>query len=175
MAARMVMPLLVAAAAWTSLWIGPFYAGVLALWVFWAAGAAARRLPVEGPVLFRKAAFGERIWLNHLPKAARSEGAGDILVLYLTAWLGLAVTIFGGLFLSPILTATGLLVSCTSQYVCSRRLADFYRTQKNSHPLYRFWEFQPANDEQGHDANPWKEDGTVSSDRYQERHGPSVR
>lgn len=146
-AARMIIPVFAAAAAWSSLWIGSLFAGIFALWVCWAIAAAARFLPGNRPDICRQAAFGERIWLNQLTELPKKEGITQFAALYLTAWTGLFVTISGGLFLSPMLTATGLIVSWAAHIVCVQRLASFYHAQKNLHPLYRFWDTKPANDD----------------------------
>lgn len=147
MAARLFVPATVAGAAWTAFWIGSFYALLLALWVCWATVAVARALPAGGPALFRQAACGERIWLNEIRQGHRPVGLGVIPALYLAVWSGVAVCITGGVFLSPLVTGTGLIVAIVSQTICLRRLAGFYQREKENHPLYRFWEAQPANDD----------------------------
>jgi len=167
MAARLVVPAAAAGAAWTAYWIGPFYAFVLALWACWAVTACAKKLPVSGPLTLRQAGFGERIWLSNLRQAHLPKRLGVIPALYLTAWTGLAVSITGGLFLSPLVTATGLLVGGIGQFVCLQRLAGLYRAERNSHPLYRFWEVEPANDD--HVSPKPTQDGTLPPRRRRRR------
>lgn len=173
MAARMLVPALASAAAWTSVWIGPLFAALLSIWTCWAVIAIARKVPVSTPKLLYHAAFGERVWLNLLGAKTRPVPAGKIPVLYLTATAGLLAAIAGGLFTSPLVTGTGLAVATIAQYVCLQRLADLYRAQKNAHPLYRFWEAKPANDDNGNaapQANP-----AQASPAQRNRQRPPVR
>ncbi|QDG77838.1 hypothetical protein [Labrenzia sp. PHM005] len=175
MAARLIIPVFAAAAAWSSLWIGPLFASIFALWTCWAVVAVARLIRARGPAVFRQAAFGERIWLNQLAQVPRTSGIAKFAVLYLTAWTGLIVTILGGLFQSPMLTATGLIVTWAAHAVCIQRLAGFYRMQKNSHPLYRFWETQPANDDRRDAKSDLDQEEPLAGNLPRERQRPSIR
>lgn len=173
MAARLFVPVFAAAAAWSSLWIGPFYSAVLAIWTCWAVTAIARKVSTSGPERLKQAAYGERIWLNQLSQQARPLLGGRLPVLYFSAWTGLIVAVLGGIFASPIVTGTGLLVSVIAHLVCFQHLAEFYLTQKNEHPLYRFWEAEPANDDGGRNSQPIETTGSDNLARKRQR--PSVR
>ncbi len=146
-AARLFIPAFASAAAWTSLWIGPFYAAILAVWTCWAVTAVARRLPFSGSDHLRQAAFGERIWLNQLRQQGGPLLKTRIPAHYLASWAGLTAAVLGGLFASSIVTGTGLIVAVITQYMCFQHLAAFYGAQKTAHPLYRFWDARPANDD----------------------------
>lgn len=171
MAARMIVPACAAAASWTALWIGPFYAGILALWTCWVVVALSRYIPINGLRLCREAAYGERIWLNQLRETKGQQG--PMLGLYLTAWTALAITILGGLMLSPLVTATGVIVAMITQYVLWNQLSAYYSKNKTTHPLYRFWDARKAND--NNKSFKGLSDGHMTSDLGRQRQRPSVR
>ncbi len=171
MAARMVVPACAAAASWTALWIGPFYAAVLALWTCWVVVALSRCIPTDSLRLCREAAYGERIWLNQLRETKGQQG--PMLGLYLTAWTALAVTILGGLLLSLLVTVTGAIVAMITQYALWKQLSAYYSQNKTSHPLYLFWDARKANDNKK--SFKGLSDGHTTSDLGRERHRPAVR
>ncbi|WP_428525164.1 hypothetical protein [Roseibium sp.] len=170
-AARMFVPVCAAAASWTALWIGPFYAGTLALWTCWATVALSRIISSDNPRLCREAAFGERIWLNQFIQTKGQQG--PMLGLYLTAWTSLGVTILGGLMLTPLVTVTGVMVALITQYVLWKQLSAYYCQNKTTHPLYRFWDTQKAND--NNKSFKGLSDGHMTSDLGRQRQRPSVR
>ncbi|EEE47652.1 hypothetical protein SADFL11_4941 [Roseibium alexandrii DFL-11] len=171
MAARMVVPACAAAASWTVIWIGPFYAAVLALWTCWVVVALSRHIPTVSLRLCREAAYGERIWLNQLKQTKAQQG--PMLGLYLTAWTALGVTILGGLLQSPLVTVTGVIVAVITQFALWKQLSAYYSQNKTTHPLYRFWDARKAND--NNKSFKGLSDGHTTSDLGRQRQRPSVR
>lgn len=144
--ARLLVPALAAAAAWTQPWIGALFAGLLAIWSFWAIPALASKLPLNGPKAMNSVGFGERIWQHSLHDLPQDTGLRKIGGLYILQWVTTTVAVTGGLLGSPWITIAGLLLAYAALLFNFRSLAALYAARRRTHPLYRFWERSPGND-----------------------------
>ncbi|MBN9670328.1 DUF6653 family protein [Roseibium aggregatum] len=145
---KFLAPGLLTALLWLQMWLG--LSGALALTAAVAVGliAVQKTYPgrKSGDGWLSQAGYGERIWLNRFIVPIPPELYTGITLLYPVFWSGALAALLGGYSMSALLTATGLLVAHSAQFVCIEKQIRLYREMKNKAPLYRFWASVPDND-----------------------------
>ncbi|MHA7772550.1 DUF6653 family protein [Roseibium sp. M-1] len=145
---KILTPAMLTGLLWTHIWIGTIAAMLLSIAAFAAMVGLTRLLRGSGRKIgwANQVGYGEKIWLNRLLLPVPAGINYRLTTLYAVFCAGVLVAVTGSLTALPLLSATGLLVAYTAQFVWFGKLIDLYRIMKDRNPLYRFWTIEPGND-----------------------------
>ncbi|SDR11987.1 DUF6653 family protein [Pseudovibrio sp. Tun.PSC04-5.I4] len=133
---------------WFQISLGWFWAiGLSVAAIFWIwAIPGFKSKPSDASSWPRKAALGERMWLNRIFVPIPHQLHHKALALLLVGLAFVGVSIWGAVSNDLPILMTGIMLTYMAKLISMFVMVKVYEHMKNAHPLYKSWRTVPSND-----------------------------